>query len=50
MERSKLRRGWCEDTRRTRKRLDSLGVATIRKLEEDEQAALWVKNKMTKGA
>jgi glutaredoxin len=35
---------WCEDTRRTRKHLDSLGVAyDYVNVEEDEQAAQWVK-------
>jgi mycoredoxin len=35
---------WCEDTRRTRKHLDGLGVAyDYVNIEEDEQAALWVK-------
>ena len=35
---------WCKDTQRTRKQLDSLGVAyDYLNVEEDEQAALWVK-------
>jgi glutaredoxin len=35
---------WCEDTKRTRKQLDKLGVAyDYVDIEEDEQAALWVK-------
>ncbi|MDT4895141.1 MAG: mycoredoxin [Acidobacteriota bacterium] len=35
---------WCEDTRRTLKHLDSLGVAyDYVNIEEDEQAARWVK-------
>jgi mycoredoxin len=35
---------WCKDTQRTRKQLDKLGVAyDYVNVEEDEQAALWVK-------
>lgn len=35
---------WCGDTKRTRKQLDRLGVAyDYVNIEEDEQAALWVK-------
>jgi mycoredoxin len=35
---------WCEDTSRTRARLDGLGVAyDYVNIEEDEQAARWVK-------
>lgn len=35
---------WCGDTQRTLKHLDGLGVAyDYVNIEEDEQAALWVK-------
>jgi mycoredoxin len=35
---------WCEDTTRTREQLDKLGVAyDYVNIEQDEQAALWVK-------
>ena len=35
---------WCKDTKRTRKQLDKLGVAyDYVNVEDDEQAALWVK-------
>jgi glutaredoxin len=35
---------WCEDTRRTRKHLDNLGVAyDYVNIEENEQAARWVR-------
>ena len=35
---------WCEDTKRTRKQLEKLGVAyDYVNIEQDEQAARWVK-------
>jgi mycoredoxin len=35
---------WCGDTQRTLKQLDNLGVAyDYVNIEQDEQAALWVK-------